>query len=612
MASFFTTAASQKKRKRENPDRATSKRRTTANSTSGKPQRSKHDRAARDESISGSGSEDDVSTHHRRDNEALSEQSSSEGETAAERRLRLAEQYLENIKGEVRDEVGFDAEEVDRDLIAERLQEDVAETKGRLSKYIASTLNFSDASATRFRMSTQSATGVAVCQPYAYTVSKDIQLTKWQLPTPLSSFDGPKWTQMHPPKPVRRRPTKLSTVKGSKSHNADKEYMYHTGPILCVAASSTGKFIATGGLDKKLIVYDAPNLKPLKVFTQHRDAVTSLSFRGVTNQLYSASKDRTVKVWSLDELAYVETLFGHQDEVVDIAAYANIERCVSVGARDRTARVWKVVEETQLVFRGGGGGGGGGAAATTKSVLENGNPHHQQQPPTMGTINGTNGAEPHPKSYTEGSIDRITLIDNETFIPGSDNGTLSLWSLHKKKPLFTYPLAHGLDPPLKPEEASAELHLGLDFQVPKPQPRWITALAAVPLSDLFISGSWEGVVRAWRVGEGKRTIESLGAVGKPGEDGKEGKTSVGGIVNDLEVFQRGERGRETLCIVAAVGTEHRLGRWKKVDGRSGAMVLEVPRKRVEKGKRKSSKALEGVDGMNEAAAAATQEGGLSC
>ena len=51
-------------------------------------------------------------------------ESEEEDETGAERRLRLAEQYLENIKEEV-DEIGFDAEEIDRDLIAERLQEDV-------------------------------------------------------------------------------------------------------------------------------------------------------------------------------------------------------------------------------------------------------------------------------------------------------------------------------------------------------------------------------------------------------------------------------------------------------------------------------------------------------
>jgi ribosomal RNA-processing protein 9 len=61
-------------------------------------------------------------------------------------------------------------------------------------------------------------------------------------------------------------------------------------------------------------------------------------------------------VWSLDELAYVETLFGrflymmslllivanattgHQDQVLDIDALAQ-ERCISVGARDKTARL---------------------------------------------------------------------------------------------------------------------------------------------------------------------------------------------------------------------------------------------------------------------------------
>ena len=58
-----------------------------------------------------------------RADDVSSSNSDDDGETAAERRLRLAEQYLKNIKSEV-DEAGFDAEDIDRDLIAERLQED--------------------------------------------------------------------------------------------------------------------------------------------------------------------------------------------------------------------------------------------------------------------------------------------------------------------------------------------------------------------------------------------------------------------------------------------------------------------------------------------------------
>ena len=33
-----------------------------------------------------------------------------------------------------------------------------------------------------------------------------------------------------------------------------------------------------------------------------------LAFRQGFNQLFSASKDRSVKIWSLDEMAYVDTL----------------------------------------------------------------------------------------------------------------------------------------------------------------------------------------------------------------------------------------------------------------------------------------------------------------
>jgi WD40 repeat protein len=41
-----------------------------------------------------------------------------------------------------------------------------------------------------------------------------------------------------------------------------------------------------------------------------RGAVTSLAIRRGTGQMFSVSSDRTLKVWSLDDMAYVDTLFG--------------------------------------------------------------------------------------------------------------------------------------------------------------------------------------------------------------------------------------------------------------------------------------------------------------
>ena len=52
---------------------------------------------------------------------------------------------------------------------------------------------------------------------------------------------------------------------------------------------------------------------------------------------------RSVKIWSVDEKSYVETMYGHQDRVTAIDAGTR-ERCVTAGGRDRTVRVWKIVE----------------------------------------------------------------------------------------------------------------------------------------------------------------------------------------------------------------------------------------------------------------------------
>lgn len=502
-----------------------------------------------------------------------------EEETAAERRLRLAERYLENIRGEVEaaNPEAFDAEEIDRDLIAERLIEDVAESKGRMYRAdLSASLDFAGAGHSWFRWHSQTVTSVATCMPWAYTVTKDMGLTKWKIQELaqdqwLPTSGGKTKKSKKPRPPPKRVPEQVAHVKGIRAERKNNAYKGHTDTILTVAASQDGKFVVTGGADRRIVVWDAATLTCLKVFHQHRDAVLGLAFRRGTNQLYSASKDRTIKIWSLDELAYIETLFGHQDEVTDVSALAQ-ERCISVGSRDRTARLWKVVEETQLVFRGGGGGG------SEKKSRSKG---------------------PGRPSVMEGSIDRVAMIDEEMFVTGSDNGSLSLWAIHKKKPLFVLPLCHGVDPALQPEDVSAERHPKEEV-VPQPTPRWITALATIPYSDVILSGSWDGEVRAWRVSDDKKKIEALGTLGASGAVSSSQLTNGGpahgtftnadaapsqeplgpirGIINDIALFERGDRGKDGVCVVAAVGKEHRMGRWmRSTHGKNGGVVFEIPR-----------------------------------
>jgi ribosomal RNA-processing protein 9 len=576
MSSFFTIPGAQKKRKRplttETPKKriATSKTKLKAPTKTADPTK---DRVERDESISGSESDDDESLgsiSNASDADDGSSESDGEEETAAERRLRLAERYLENVKEQV-DLAGFDAAEIDRDLIAERLQEDVAEAKGKVYRNLASELAIDQTSHTLFRANTTSFTSVAACPPYVYTTTKDLYLHKWRIQElPQNQYpEKPKGKRRRKSKkrlaPPRRQPELVAWARGDTKRAKDKNYKKHVDQILCVAASQDGKFVVTGGADSRLIVYDAETLKPIRVFTHHRGAVTGLAFRRGTNQLYSCSKDYLIKVWSLDELAYVESLFGHANAAVDIDALAQ-EKCVSVGSRDRTARLWRVAEESQLVFRGGG----------------------------MNKKAARLGLDPRSLAH-EGSIDRVAMIDDELFVTGSDNGSLSLWSTQKKTAIFVQPLAHGVDVPITALEASAEENPGDDI-IPPPQPRWITALKTIPYSDVILSGSWDGYVRIWRLSGDKRKLEPHGVLNGQEHADISGLTNgatdgfingnahehepwaIKGVINDMAVFERGDRGKDGVCVVVAVGKEHRLGRWKTTSGgKNGGVVFEVPR-----------------------------------
>lgn len=582
MSSFFTLPASQQKRKRT---RASTK-------TKGSAKRARKD----DDSISGSDISDDDAPAP---SDALSgseeEDEEFEDEDPAAKRIRLAEQYLANTQKEVLDTVGFDAADVDQENLrrrmGERLKEDTAETKGKLYKWIADGLEWrrADKRALRFHGPSKTWTAVDAHGQYIYAATSYLDIVKWEVPAREQDTHDRRY---------RRNPKLVARTRGNKK---DHRGQHHDKTILCLAVSPDGKFVATGGKDKKLIIWDA-SLKPLKVFTHHRDAVTALAFRRSTNQLFSASTDRTVKIWSLDELAYVETLFGHQDSVVDVGALTE-EKCITVGSRDRTARLWKVVEESQLVFRGGGAPHRPKNLDSLKAAYED------------DSAIGMDDESSDPSNYHEGSIDRVALIDDDTFITAADNGSLSLWNVHKKKPVFVYPLAHGLDPPIPISKASADVEPDEETFAEKSrggkQPRWITAMKAIPFSDTFVTGSWDGYVRAWKISTDKRRIEPLGAVAnfatpveallesqglraesmsnsaltalKDAAEQDSETTSMNaeilGVINDMAIIDRGERGKDGVLIAAAVGKEHRLGRWREFDeGRNQVVMLQVPRK----------------------------------
>jgi ribosomal RNA-processing protein 9 len=280
------------------------------------------------------------------------------------------------------------------------------------------------------------------------------------------------------------------------------------------------------------------------VSRQHRDAVSGLAFRHGTHELFSASFDRTVKLWNVGEngIIYVETLFGHQDVITAIDALS-LERCVTSGARDGSVRVWKIVDESQLVFHG-----------------------------------------------HSGSIDCVCYVDDNHFFSGADDGSLALWSTFKKKPLVTVCKAHSGEIVAAPMDSSmAEMETDDNEALPTSLPssndpnmangcvavgcvadgllsnpndaltmkkeNWVTAVAALHNSDLVVSGSKDGLLRFWKCGNDYKTLTHLFAL------------PMVGFINSLQFSSNGQ------LLVAGLGQEHKLGRWWHVNSAKNAVCI---------------------------------------
>lgn len=423
------------------------------------------------------------------ESESIAESSASESdhETAADKRRRLAKEYLDSISAEkdASEAAGFNAEDLDREIISRRLKDDAAESHGRIFR------NIQDAQISdirRARTPARSLVGIAASGPWCFTVGKTLMLQKWDLET-------------------------LAVQKTARAR-------HQRNSVTCIAAND--EFVVTGGRDRQICVYTVASLSLVHTFylTQYKAEVLCMTFRHGTSELYVGCADLRLRTYDLSQMAFVETLYGHQDHITGVAALSQT-RCVSVGSHDRTVIFWKIPEESRLTFRGG----------DTKLAAQN----------------------PGPDITLEGSIDCCAMLDNQFFVSGSDNGNVSLWSTQRKKPVAVERAAHGVNPPLNPSQASAEKDTSR-IEIPPPQSRGITSISSIPYSNIFFTGSWSGTVRVWSVSDDRRSFSLVNEV------------KVGtGIITGLDAIESGES-KDQFVVVASLSREPRLGRWMKVSG----------------------------------------------
>lgn len=307
------------------------------------------------------------------DKNEIPDHSSSENEyeTAQEKKIRLAKVYLKEIEKE--EKARLEKEEIDESVISKRLKEDYLKEVGRLRLTVADQYKEVDhIKILKSREHRNSLTCFCITSDdkFIFAGNKDAVVIKYSL------LEYKKIGII----PFVKKPS-TGEVEG------------HNKKILAIAISTDSKFLVVGTEASDIFIWDPSTLKFIKKLTGHKSAITGLCFKKDSHTLYSCSKDRTAKVWSLDEMAYVETLFGHQANIHSIDTLYK-DRVVTSGGRD--LRIWKITEETQLIFNG-----------------------------------------------HVGNIDNVRMINEDHFISSGDDGQICIWSIMRKKPLCVIENSHG-------------------------------------------------------------------------------------------------------------------------------------------------------------------------
>lgn len=304
-----------------------------------------------------------------------------ERETPTEKRLRLAQEYLQVLE----DQNESLKPEKSSNQISKTLKEDYLDSTGEyffpLSKAFKSDLPFEELN---IDLSYKPLTSIAIYQNLVYCGSKDCNIYAYN--TELKE---------------------ISVFKGlisSKAFRDVSNFPGHRSEIIAIDISPCGRYLASAELKaKQIFIWSTKTKTILFKLRGHRDAVTGLAFQTSTPSssqpneteellLFSCSRDRSVQVWDISARAKVDELFGHHSEILSIACL-NKTRVLTSGS---TIRLWKVPEQSQLLY------------------------------PVVNKVH----------------VDCVVFFGSTYFVSGSEDGKLWLWDTHKKKAITSIN-AHG-------------------------------------------------------------------------------------------------------------------------------------------------------------------------
>ena len=308
----------------------------------------------------------------------------------------------------------------------------------------------------------------------------------------------------------------------------------HQSSVTCVALTTDESFIFSGSKDNSILKWDTetgqktairPTWKQQKenalsdgASFNHSSSAGEVLALAVTSDgkyVVSGGRDSNIAVFDARTNGLIKTLPGHKGAVTCMGFRRGTYSLYS-GGEDRSVKVWDLNEMGYLETLFGHQDPLYSLDCWTKET-----PITSSADRTLRIWKIQNETHLILRGH-KASIDNVSMVDDSRYVSGGQDGSLCLWKETQKKPVIYKHACHGMD------------EFGRC-------PRWICSVAALKMSDLVVSGSYDGYVRLWEANSEKKKMNEMVNI------------AVKGVVNDLAVSSR--------LIVAATGKEHKYGRW---------------------------------------------------
>lgn len=245
----------------------------------------------------------------------------------------------------------------------------------------------------------------------------------------------------------------------------------HSQGVNAVVISRGGEVLASGGDDRTIKVWSvnqviAGESSPQYALTGHEGAVVALAISPDGKTLVSGSWDNSIKVWDLTTGQLRQTLTGHAGLVSSVAISPDGRLLVS-GSRDNTLRIWELATGQLMQTLKG-------HSLSVLSVAISANNQTLVSSSGDGTIGiwdlTTGTLKSTLKGHTDGVWSVAISADDRTLVSGSWDKTVRVW----------------------------ELATGQLLGVLPGHTAYVNTVAISGDGRVIVSGGWDGELKIWR------------------------------------------------------------------------------------------------------------------